>query len=417
MKKFINNLKRILSFLERKRYLAVLFILMIFRMVFVIGIPIFSSKKVVYITNNMLYQLVILMLFLTVAGILECIVNLINNFFLEKISTEVSSSLQKSLSKEIIKLDDETINRVSSGEIIQRINNDVPTLNNSVVSFYKDFYRLLVFIGYFIGTTIISIHIALFFAVFIIILIFLRKWNMNLLIKDKKVKLHFGEILTGKFNEMCRGVEDLKILNSEKSYLNNVSSNINDYNNFTYKMNMSSYERDNFIAFFRSSNLFLFYCLIIYLITIDNINITNALVAVYFFSRITNFSSSLTNLFKDITDVNLYSERIFNIFDGIGYTKETFGNKHLDKVVGDFEFKHVNFSYVDGKPILKDMSFKIKHDTTVGFVGKSGIGKTTVFNLLCKLYTPSSGNIYIDNVDINDLDRESIRGNIKSDNL
>lgn len=72
---------------------------------------------------------------------------------------------------------------------------------------------------------------------------------MKLLSKDKKEKLHFGEILTGKFNEMCRGIEDLKILNSEKSYLNNIFYDIDDFNNFSYKMSISTYDRENFISF------------------------------------------------------------------------------------------------------------------------------------------------------------------------
>ena len=58
------------------------------------------------------------------------------------------------------------------------------------------------------------------------------------------------------------------------------------------------------------------------------------------------------------------------------------------------------------------MNFKIKANSTVAFGGKSGSGKTTVFNLLCKMYNIESGTITIDGIDINDLDKDSIRGNI-----
>ena len=51
-------------------------------------------------------------------------------------------------------------------------------------------------------------------------------------------------------------------------------------------------------------------------------------------------------------------------------------------------------------------------NTTVGFVGKSGTGKTTIFNLMCKMYDVDSGKITIDGNNINDLDEDSIRGNI-----
>ena len=63
-------------------------------------------------------------------------------------------------------------------------------------------------------------------------------------------------------------------------------------------------------------------------------------------------------------------------------------------------------------PVLKDLSFKVDANTTVAFVGKSGSGKTTIFNLLAKLYDIDDGEILIDNVNINELTEQSIRGNM-----
>lgn len=74
--------------------------------------------------------------------------------------------------------------------------------------------------------------------------------------------------------------------------------------------------------------------------------------------------------------------------------------------------KDVVFSYEDDIKVLDKLIFKVKANTTVGFVGKSGSGKTTIFSLLCKMYNPASGKILIDNNDISELDEDSIRGNI-----
>ncbi len=97
--------------------------------------------------------------------------------------------------------------------------------------------------------------------------------------------------------------------------------------------------------------------------------------------------------------------------NGDKFKKKSFGNKHIDKVNGDFEFKDVTFAY-DEKKILDKINFKVKANSTVAFVGKSGAGKTTIFNLLCKLYNIDSGEITIDGININELDKDSIRGNI-----
>lgn len=62
--------------------------------------------------------------------------------------------------------------------------------------------------------------------------------------------------------------------------------------------------------------------------------------------------------------------------------------------------------------VLDNINFKVDANTTVGFVGKSGSGKTTIFSLMCKMYNIESGDILIDRNSINDLDEDSIRGNI-----
>jgi ABC-type multidrug transport system fused ATPase/permease subunit len=108
---------------------------------------------------------------------------------------------------------------------------------------------------------------------------------------------------------------------------------------------------------------------------------------------------------------NLSATRIFDIFSDSKFEKESFGNKHLDKVNGNFEFKDVTFKY-DKNDVLKDLNFKVNANETVAFVGKSGAGKTTIFNLLCKMYDNYTGKITIDDVDIKQLDKDSIRGNI-----
>ena len=100
------------------------------------------------------------------------------------------------------------------------------------------------------------------------------------------------------------------------------------------------------------------------------------------------------------------------MLDNKTFNKEKFGKDKIENIKGDFEFKNVCFSYNDDLEVLKNLSFKVKANTTVGFVGASGSGKTTIFSLLCKMYDINSGEILIDNKNINNLDEDSIRGNI-----
>ena len=84
----------------------------------------------------------------------------------------------------------------------------------------------------------------------------------------------------------------------------------------------------------------------------------------------------------------------------------------VDKLDGNIEFKHVSFDYETTKGVLKDVSFKIEKGKTVALVGPSGGGKTTICHLIPNFYKATSGEILVDNYNINKLKFDSLRRNI-----
>lgn len=81
-------------------------------------------------------------------------------------------------------------------------------------------------------------------------------------------------------------------------------------------------------------------------------------------------------------------------------------------VKGDVTFEQVNFAYVKGNPVLRDINVHVPAGQIVGLVGPSGSGKTTFINLICRFYDPVSGTIRIDGVDVKDITREDRTRNI-----
>jgi ABC-type multidrug transport system fused ATPase/permease subunit len=75
-------------------------------------------------------------------------------------------------------------------------------------------------------------------------------------------------------------------------------------------------------------------------------------------------------------------------------------------------FEHVTFAYVEGEPVLRDVSFRVDHGERVAFVGATGAGKTTIVNLLLRFYDPQDGRITIGGVDIRDMDLGRLRSMI-----
>jgi subfamily B ATP-binding cassette protein MsbA len=104
-------------------------------------------------------------------------------------------------------------------------------------------------------------------------------------------------------------------------------------------------------------------------------------------------------------------KEMFNIAPEFEWDQKTSVRK-LDRVLGDIRFEDVSFAYNENEPILKNISFEVKPGETVALVGHSGGGKTTLVSMLLKLYVPQSGAIYMDGVDLKELDHSWLRQQI-----
>jgi subfamily B ATP-binding cassette protein MsbA len=106
------------------------------------------------------------------------------------------------------------------------------------------------------------------------------------------------------------------------------------------------------------------------------------------------------------------ADRVFEIIEARPVMADRPGAGRFGKVSGDVSFEDVVFSYPDGTPALKGLSFKAAPGETVAIVGPSGAGKSTIFNLLLRLYDPESGTIRVDNQDVRGMTGESLRANM-----
>ncbi len=105
-------------------------------------------------------------------------------------------------------------------------------------------------------------------------------------------------------------------------------------------------------------------------------------------------------------------QRLFEIRDAQPEVRESATPVTPEKCDGSVEFKNVSFSYVENRKVIDDVSFSIPAGTTLGIVGQTGAGKSTLANLLTRLYDVKEGGIYIDGVNIKDLPFEYLRENI-----
>ncbi len=110
--------------------------------------------------------------------------------------------------------------------------------------------------------------------------------------------------------------------------------------------------------------------------------------------------NEIANQYASILTAIAGAERIFEIIDAEPETDEGTLEFDPETFKGDISFRHVDFAYNEGEPVLKDFCLEVKAGQKIALVGSTGSGKTTVVNLLLRFYDPQSGEILIDGVDI-----------------
>lgn len=413
MKLFMKNLKILWRYAANNKKLIIKCI--IYNILFVairISVILLSAKLIIKLTDNDM-----LGLFLT--ALLVFVIELSHNtiyYFLEgcyqKIYKNLFTGLQSSLSGEILAIENECLDKNSSGLFIQRITSDTSNLAMLFKDLIQLLGQLLSDIGIYVTIFVLNKIAFLYFIVCTIIILFISLQKEKRYSSKDKLFKEENEKTTSFISEIVRGSKDIKMLNAYDSFKEILNNKVEILNKKRYELDDTNRIWKLILWYAIFTYRFLLICLIVILINNGLTTVAVAMILYNSMSKVTDFINNSGNLLKIMKGFNLSCDRIFSIMDDEKFSKEKFGEKHLDKINGDFEFENVTFSYDNKINVLNKMSFKVKANETVAFVGKSGAGKTTIFSLLCKMYDKYDGNIMIDGIDIKKLDRDSIRGNI-----
>ena len=145
----------------------------------------------------------------------------------------------------------------------------------------------------------------------------------------------------------------------------------------------------------------------------------NKMISLTFFISMTYYVYRYMWLIENLNDfTQTYQKtivsigRVNDILENRLYDDEKFGNTKLDNIKGEIEFKNVTFAYPEEGNILNNFSIDLVPNKKIAVVGKSGQGKSTLFNLITKIFNPIEGEILLDGININDIDEESLRNYI-----
>jgi len=412
MKEFLTNIKFVWAYTKGQRLkILCVSILNIVGVFLSVVSPIIGAKVIMNITNENLSQLFLMAIFMLILGIVE---NL--QMFLAQTCSYISfretfNNMQINLGENILQLENKVFDENGSGVFMERLTGDTNSLATIFNSLNSNIFGIISKIGIYIAIFYISKTIFFVTIIMVIIRFLIERKRAKLVNEKDKERRKNQEKLSGFVGELVRGARDIKMLNTEKTFTDELEKKAS-------IVNKSEYERSNITnkyyllrGFVRDSMNLILIVLCVILIKNKILSLASAIIIYNYSFKVSGIAEMAGNLIDRIKNFNLSCSRIIALTSNKEFKKENFGATHLPHINGNFEFKNVHFSYGKEK-VLKGINFKVNANETVAFVGKSGAGKTTIFNLLCKMYEPQKGTITIDGKNIKKLDKDTIRGNI-----
>lgn len=436
------------TYLAKYKWWITLYIfLMIIACVGDIFFTIMLANVIVQITISNFSKAILLLLGVVGVSVIQRICWYCSNLIYYKYSNKFMTDLSTDLAKQAFKLNSKTYNDHDTGTFVQRIVEDpaqiIDNLSN-IVDMVMELITALIMLIYIITLSpwiaLILVGLAIIAGIIEFFRVKIRRKN-RWIVRCKNDKVHS---LT---TEIVHSEKDIKSLGLEDKLSQVSKEKYEDYRNERYKMDKTDcnfWSIRNFIIGIGALLTLVFGVWLMDkgLLTLASFMIVYSNKDALF--RVVYNSGNLANVFVGI---KVCHNRMFSLFDEYEFVTERFGKLSLENVKGEVEFKNVSYTFkefeykepsnskgqssekkksnkkkrnkwkrekllVNENKIFDNLSFKIQPNTTVAFVGKSGSGKSTILNLMSKMYEADEGQVLIDGVDIKDLTKETLRKTI-----
>lgn len=410
--------KRLLKY-ARPHALSFLFVL--FLMIFSISYDIIAPLMVGHIEGMIKEEFELNKLYILVGAYASIlIVSLISTYFqaviLQKTGQKIVSKLREDVFNHIESLSHEQLNHIPVGTLVTRTANDTNALSHMfthlIVNLIKNVFVVLgVLTAMLCLNYMLTLMVLCFIPFVILFTVIFRKFSRKAFRSVREKITNINVYLS----ENLSGMKIIQIFNREQ-YKKAEFDAKNDDLRKAKRTQMFTFGifRPIVYMLYISSVLALFY-----LGGKGYINnteflgqtITSATVVTFYMYTNKFFTpiQSLAEQFNHLQHALASSEKIFTILDIEPTVKDSQDAIELTEIKGEIEFKNVWFSYIENEWVLKDVSFKVKANETVAFVGSTGSGKTTILSLICRNYDIQKGQILIDGIDIKKIKISSLR--------
>lgn len=302
---------------------------------------------------------------------------------------------------------------IGVGEFINRLYDDTERIMSLLAGLINLICRAIVVVFVFVLAFSISYIIGIEIVIFSIIMGFISyKFFPKIKSTQKEIKKGTDAYIK-QATENVTGIREIKALGIKKNTEKSIFKRLDKL--FKESMRIKNYE----VAYYSLNNLIYFILQFIILLSCGYFLIEGKLEYSMFIMmetyiwRIDQVVESISDFGVNYNKIAVSLGRIDEIVNNKLYEDEKFGNVELKSTKGVIEFKNVSFKYrKEEKYTLKDFNLKLEPNKKIAIVGRSGNGKSTVFNLLLRYFDATKGTITIDNINIKDLTEKSLRDNL-----
>ena len=423
-KDFTTSLKRLISSLKPyKAKIMVVFMFSILSTLFTIVGPKVLGNATTELYNGVIAKLNntgsinfnklhTILITLLILYIISAIFNYVQGVVVSKISAKYTMDLRRKVNRKMERLPLKYFDKKSHGEVLSLITNDIDKISQNLSNALTETVTCIIAL---LGMLIMmfSINVTMTLAI-IIILPICMMLTIKIASKGQKYFTYRQEGLAkvdAKVEEMLRNHNIIKVFNSEDKILKDFNKENDSLADNTWK--------STFIGGIMHPIMMLIgnlsYVVIAFLgglfVIQGKITVGNIQSFITYAKNFTNPIGNLASIMTELESMIAASERVEDYL--LEEEEKKLENPVLlENVKGNITFDHVKFGYDENKPIIKDFSAYVEKGKKIAIVGPTGSGKTTLVKLLMRFYDVNSGSILIDNINIQDVDRNELRKNI-----
>ena len=413
--KDLKNFKIIIKYLKKEKVRVILYILLsIIINIVPLTTSIFWAYTVDNLTTNQEVNFLIFLILFSLSNILSwSIIYTLKELLYNRLEKIFIKNGQIELYNKILNLPAIAFEDMGVGELTNRLNNDLEKIISLLKRIVDLSSRLITALVILIYSFYISIIVGIEFIVLGIFMYILANIYYP---KIKKVQEEISketDILSKNATEDINGIREIKALGIKEianSRMQKIIENIND-KQITISRNENIYFGINNIIYFTIE--FIIFLTLGLLVLNGNIDIKLFLVVQTLIWRFESVIENLSDFGVNYNKIVVSLKRIDQLINNRLYKDEKFGTKEINDDKIKITFENVVFKYrKEEDNVLNGLTMNLQPNKKIAIVGKSGQGKSTIFNLLMRFFDTSIGKIKINNIDIKELTEENLRKNI-----